>query len=191
MITTIDTSLLRVGDIVPCTSASVPAYAIRLKELNWNVFKAGDLTVSTHTAIINRSQLPDGTYAWGLHEMIAVGLKSALLFSPLSNYLNNGNGGERMVTILRHPALDNEALRNKMELDLWKLWAAGIKYDWAGCLKNEFSFLKDKAGEYYCCELAEHEADLCGFSYFRDAPSTDDDCTPYQLQCGKNLIKVA
>ena len=170
------------GDLAHCTSASAIAFGIRLRETWPRFWLVNKLDISTHTAIVMEIE-ECGTKKLGLLEMIPKGKgKSALQFNPFSDYLNQGNGGDRIITITRHAAMSVPAIREKFCKEALTLWAEGEPYDTSGCLKNAFGFLKDKANAYYCSELAEHCADVSGFSYWHDKPGHGDNCMPSDLQ---------
>jgi hypothetical protein len=151
-----------------------------------------DTSIATHTAIVNDLN-ECGIRVVGLHEMTPDGHKSALNFHTMGNYYNTGFLGDRIISIHRHPALDDGLLLDRYKKILWQLWQDGKEYDWEGCLKNvpAFSFLKDKPEEFYCSELAEWLAGQCGFSYYRDKAEKDDNVMPNVLQKSKYLTKIA
>jgi hypothetical protein len=190
MLISIPTSRVQTGDLAHCTSASFVANMIRLREVNWQFWRMFDLSVATHTAIV--VDFTDcGVRRVGLMEMIPNGQKkSALQFTPFSNYLNQGNGGDRIISIARHMAMIDTRTHDKFMSELLTLWEHGTPYDDSGCLKNAFSFLKDVKNDYYCSELAEHCADIGGFSYYRDKPNPNDNVMPVTLQRSKFMNVV-
>lgn len=178
MIVSDPSKFVRTGDLCHCTSLSFIGNMIRLREVNWQAWRMFDLSISTHTAIV----YCEG-HMRGVMEMMPDGKgKSALQFSPFYNYLNQGKGGDRIISITRHPWLDSVAVRGIYSAELVRLYNAGVQYDTDGCLKNAFNFLKDKKNEFYCCELAEYLAQYCAFSYWKARPDKNDNCVPLDLQ---------
>jgi hypothetical protein len=177
------------GDLAHCTSASALAFGIRLRETLPKFWLTTKLDISTHTAVVMEIE-ECGVKKLGLLEMIPNGnKKSACQFTPFSNYLNQGNGGDRIICITRHPAMWQSDVRIAFCKEALSLWAAGEPYDTTGCLKWAFSFLKDVPNAYYCSEYAEHCALVAGFSYYRDKAYkydvTDDNVMPWPLQLSK------
>jgi hypothetical protein len=179
----IPSSRLRTGDLAHCTSLSLIANGMR--EVSWQFWRMFDLSLATHTAIV--MDFTDcGIRRVGLMEMIPNGEgKSALQFTPFSNYLNQGNGGDRIISITRHFAMSDTRTHDNFVNEILMLWEHGTPYDTSGCLKNAFSFLKDVSKDFYCSELAEHCANVAGFSFWKATPNFDDNCLPTDLQKSK------
>ena len=178
------------GDLAHCTSASLVALGIRARETWPKFWLTTKLDIATHTAVVMEIE-ECGIKKLGLLEMIPNGnKKSACQFTPFSNYLNQGPGGDRIICITRHPAMWQSDTRIKFCKEAISLWATGEPYDTTGCLKWAFNFLKDKSNAYYCSEFAEHCASVAGFSYYRDKPCQDDNVMPWPLQLSKFMSVV-
>jgi hypothetical protein len=184
MIVSDPSKFVRTGDLAHCTSLSFVGNMIRLREVNYNPFKMFDLSIATHTAIV----YSDGNMC-GLMEMIPDGKRSALQFVPFCDYLGQGRGGDRIISITRSLELDNENVRTMFSNELLRLYNLGVKYDTSGCLENAFSFLQDKKNDFYCSELAEYLANVCAFSFWRTSV-VDDNCMPVNLQRSKYVQTI-
>jgi len=179
---------LRTGDLIHCTSRSFMATAIRLREVG--IKRLYDLNVATHTGIVAILNTPTakGENVISIAEMKNEGFK----LNSFSDYMKKGIFDSGIISITRHNALDDPNTLAKYKEELFRLWSEGKKYDWEGCLKWAFPFLKEKNKDFYCSELAEHLALYCGFSYYRkDIPEKpSDNVMPYTLQKSGFMTKI-
>lgn len=139
---------IRVGDIVCTTSLSWLANGIRIKEAG--VQNTFNTRIATHVGIVV-PQGPEYIRMLGIAEMLGDGLK----INALSDYVNKGYLGPRIVCIKRFIPFQEAEVQRKVVKQIFTWWQEGKKYDFAGVLKYVLPFLKDKKGTFYCSELLE------------------------------------
>lgn len=118
------------------------------------------------------------------------GQKGDLKLHFFSDYLKGGFFDSYIVDIKRSPVYDDVAKSNAAIQWLFTKWQEGrTGYDWGGCGKWSFPFLKDKQDKFYCSEISEYiDQTFGGFSCVNNKKGNDD-VIPYQHQTGK-LISV-
>jgi hypothetical protein len=181
MLKVIPYNQLRTGDLIHATSYSFIATAIRIREVG--IKRAFSKSIATHTGIV--LTLENGEMV-AIAEMKSNGLK----VNSFSDYLKKGPLDPGIISISRHPKLDDPLLLEKYRSELTRLWKEGKKYDLEGCLKWAFPFLKEKNKDFYCSELAEYLALFCGFSYFRNNPGPNDNVMPFTLQNSPFMTRI-
>lgn len=175
--------VLKVGDIVCTTSLSPIADAIRVKEAGLkNIFHTN---ICTHVGII----VPVGyasTYMLAIAEMLGDGLK----INSLSDYMNKGYLGPRIVDVKRFEPFQNDDVMEAILIQIMNWWQEGKKYDYAGVVKYVLPFLKDKVGQFYCSELLQWVALNIAHSSLVEGRPKDDNIHPYAIQTSKLLTSV-
>jgi hypothetical protein len=178
----INYDVLQPCDIVFTTSLSLIADGIRTREANWT--KMFDTKLSTHVGII----LPMGTTdvsVYAIAEMLGDGLK----INSLSDYVNKGFWGERIVDIKRFEPFTNKTNNLMVIKQIMQWWKEGKKYDYVGIIKYVLPFLKDRKSEFYCSELIDWLAINIAKKNIVEGASNDD-VHPYALQTSKLLTSV-
>jgi len=177
-------NVLKVGDIVCCTSLKPLAIGIRTREAG--VLNAFHTNICTHVGIIVPVGYGD-TYMLAIAEMLGDGLK----INSLSDYMNKGYFGDRIVDIKRFEPFDDPDIMEAILKQIMIWWQEGKKYDYAGALKYVLPFLKDKVGQFYCSELLAWLAlNITRKSLVEDRPK-DDNIHPWAIQTSKLLTSVA
>jgi hypothetical protein len=170
--------VLKVGDIVCTTSLSWLAEGIRIKEAGW--LNAFHTNIATHVGIIV-PQGPEYVNMYGIAEMLSDGLK----INALSDYINKGYLGDRIVCIKRFAPFQEEAIQKELVKQIFTWWQEGKKYDFEGVLKYVLPFLKDKDGKFYCSELLEWLAMHLAHQDLVEIKHEGDNVMPSHIQKSK------
>jgi hypothetical protein len=175
-----DLKKLRPLDYLLCTSASIVAECIRIKEVGfWRMF---DLNVATHVGAI-----VDVNGNFFIAEMMGNGYR----IDPLADYLKTGWGKDRIVMVRRNPVYDNTTVRYNRNAQIIADANKCLKYDYAGIFEYVFPQIKDKKNEFYCSELYAHYAIEDGGKIDVSHKITDnDDLMPWDFQQAKNLSTI-
>lgn len=168
-----------------------PSGAIAMREAGF--LHTYDRSVSTHEARVVILTVHDVIPIVGLFEMVYAkdGQKGDLKLHFFSDYLKGGIFDSFIVDVKRSPVYDDETKSNAAIDYLFTKWQEGrTGYDWGGCGKWAFPFLKDKTDKFYCSELGEYVDQTFGGFSCVDKIGKTDDVMPYQHQCSKKLIAV-
>ena len=168
------------GDVVLTTSLSSIGCGIRIKEAGVkNIFNT---RIATHVGII--VPIRDNPRILAIAEMLYDGLH----IRNLSNYLNQGYFGDRIVDIKRfQPFFNNVYITNQ----IFSWWEKGKKFDYFGILEYIFPFIRDKDNRFYCSEMIEWLAlNITKRSLIENKKSLSDNIMPYEIQKSKLLISV-
>lgn len=176
---------LREGDIVLTTSLSWLAECIRAREVG--PAYAFDTGIATHAGILVDIGATNGVRMLAIAEMLLDGLK----INSLSDYLNKGFFGPRIVAICRHGAFDNPKTADAVTDRVLSWWQEGKKYDIPGLLQYVLPWLKNKSDRFYCselvCYLVRHVA---GMALINGKFSNTDEVTPWDIQQSQFLKRV-
>jgi len=175
-------NVLKVGDIVLTTSLKPISIGIRIKETG--ILNSFHTNIATHVGIIVPIHAP-GTRMLAIAEMLPDGLK----VNSLSDYINNGYFGDRIVDIKRFPNFSDD--EDEISQQIFKWWEEGKKYDFKGVLKYVLPFLKEKEASFYCSEMLEWLAlNICRRDLLENRRVKNDNITPYDIQKSKLLMSV-
>lgn len=164
-------------DIVCTTSLSWIAEGIRTKEAGVkNIFNT---KICTHVGIVVPMG-PASVQMYGIAEML-----KKLEVNPLSDYLNKGYFGKRIVDIKRFDLFQEPAIQEKAISQIFKWWEEGKKYDYVGVIKYVLPFLKEKQSGFYCSEMLEWLALNIANGDLVDVVHKGDNVTPYDIQKSK------
>lgn len=175
---------IKVGDLVCTTSLSWLAEGIRIKEAG--IQNAFNTKIATHVGIV----VPIGygnTRMLAIAEMLSDGLK----INALSDYINKGYFGPRIVCIKRFAPFQEETIQKELVNIIFSWWEAGKKYDYAGVLKYVLPFLKDKDGKFYCSEMLEWLALELAHQDLVEVKHDKDNVMPSHIQKSKLSTDVA
>ncbi len=177
--------VLRAGDYVLTTSRSALAALIRERTAwpcnPWNV------SIATHAAIVCETKNSKGESRFYLAEML-----SKLRCSPITDYLDNGFWGSRIVCIRRNPVYNNLDKRKQVNDRILDDLEKQIKYDYFGIAEYLFSGFKDNNNRFYCSEYLQRHAILDGnpIKWKHYNINDPDDIPPRRIQLAPNLVNV-
>ena len=169
---------IKVGDLVCTTSLSWIAEGIRIREAGWK--NSFNTKIATHVGIVVPIG-PSSISMFGIAEMLSNGLK----INALSDYINKGYWGPRIVCIKRFAPFQDETIQKEIVKQIFTWWQDGKKYDFKGVLNYVLPFLKDKDGKFYCSELLEWLALNIANQELVDTKHDKDNVMPSQIQKSK------